>query len=118
MNELIDVVKFRALRSALGGDVRSHMRFVTDFVELWDARAHRLTLALARPDLEDAHIVLIGIRSSSAMIGAVGLREVADQMHIALRAGDLQACHDELARLLRCGVETCTELTQIVESAS
>ena len=118
MTDLIDLSAFRSLLSQLGGDARAQHRFVTDFVGLWDARAERLTVALSRPDLEDAHIVLIGIRSSCAMVGAVGLRGVADQMHSALRSGDLQSCTAELDHLLQCGAATCTELTHVIAPAS
>lgn len=110
MSELLDPVTLRSLLSQLGGDERAHRRFITDFVGLWDTRAQRLRHALDRPDLEEAHVVLLSIRSSCVMLGAVGVLDIADRMHQALRAGDIASCRGELGILLQSGTATCLEL--------
>jgi hypothetical protein len=115
VSELLDPVALRSLLSQVGGDKRSHRRFMLDFVSLWDTRSQRLMNALTRADVEDAHIVLLGIRSSSVMLGAVGVLGEADAMHAALRSGDLDACRGGLPRLLQTGAATCRELSALAD---
>ena len=100
-----------ALRTQLGGDAKSQLRFVRDFIDLWNTRAERLTTALALPDQEEAHIVLLSIRSSSMMVGAVVLEATASLIHSALKSGDLAGCRRHLPRLTEVGALACGELS-------
>lgn len=113
MSHHIESAALRALRIQLGCDTESQSRFVRDFVDLWNTRTERLTAALALPDEEEAHIVLLGIRSGSIMVGAVVLEATAALIHSALKSGDLAGCRSYLPRLTEVGALACGELSDL-----
>jgi len=102
----------RSLSARLGGDTALQQRFVADFVRLWEVRALRLQTALGIRDLEDADVVLLSIRSSSRMVGAVVLESVAVRIHDLLKEEDVAGCERQLEYLNEVGVHTCRELSE------
>jgi hypothetical protein len=83
---------------------------VHDFVHLWTSRTDRLQKALELPDAEEAHVVLLAIRSSGTMVGAVTVEATAAMMHDALRAGDIPGSLRHLKRLKEVGEFACHDL--------
>ncbi|TFB87108.1 hypothetical protein E3O44_08165 [Cryobacterium algoricola] len=117
---MIALLEDRALETLLtqvGGDTSLRHRFLRDFVALWPSRAERLAESLARPDLEEAHVVLLSIRSTSTMVGAVVLESTAALVHSALALKDLPGCFRHLPRLIEVGEATCVELAVLAARA-
>jgi HPt (histidine-containing phosphotransfer) domain-containing protein len=106
----IDATALRALLSQMGGNHELQRRFVHDFVHLWSSRSQRLQKALAFPDAEEAHVVLLSIRSSSTMVGAVTVEATAAIMHDALREGDIAGSARHIDRLNEVGESACHDL--------
>jgi HPt (histidine-containing phosphotransfer) domain-containing protein len=107
----IEATALRALLSQVGGNHELQRRFVHDFVHLWRSRSERLQTALAFPDAEEAHVVLLAIRSSSTMVGAVTVEATAAMMHDALRQGDLAGSCRHIKRLNEVGEHACHDLS-------
>ncbi|TFD61519.1 hypothetical protein E3T39_05570 [Cryobacterium suzukii] len=114
MSPLVDPGTLQRLRSDLGGDVAVENRFVKDFLALWHKRELRLRTALASADLEDAEIVLLSIRSSSTMLGAVRLENTAGHLHRTLKAQDLPGCRQQLPLLSVVAADTCLALSRYI----
>jgi HPt (histidine-containing phosphotransfer) domain-containing protein len=108
----IEATALRALLSQVGGNHELQRRFVHDFVHLWSSRTERLQKALASPfpDAEEAHVVLLAIRSSSTMVGAVTVEATAAMMHDALRDGDIPGSMRHIDRLSEVGEHACHDL--------
>ena len=112
MSPLVDPAQLQRLRSDLGGDATVQHRFVHDFLALRQPRELRLSAALAVADLEDAEVVLLSIRSSSQMLGAVRLHHTAGRLQRTLKSQDLPSCRAQLAHLSVVGVDTCRALSR------
>lgn len=112
VSPLVDPAPLQRLRHDLGGDVTVQNRFVTDFLSLWNSRERRLGTALASADLEDAGVVLLSIRSSSRMLGAVRLENTAGRLQSTLKNGDLSGCRQQLPVLAEVGADTCLALSR------
>ncbi|WEO77958.1 hypothetical protein BJQ94_02650 [Cryobacterium sp. SO2] len=110
MSVHIEATALRALLTQMGGDNEMQRRFVHDFVHLWRSRTQRLETALAFPDAEEAHVVLLSIRSSSTMVGAVTVEATAAMMHDALRDGDIAGSARHIGRLNEVGEKACHDL--------
>jgi len=107
--------RYSRLLDHLSGDAASQRRFVLDFVSLWTPRTERLQQALATNNLQDADVVLLSIRSSSTMIGAMMLEAAAGLIHSAVKRRDVAGAEKHLARLHELGGLTCAELLWILE---
>jgi HPt (histidine-containing phosphotransfer) domain-containing protein len=110
LSKHVEATALRALLSQVGGNHELQRRFVHDFVHLWKSRAERLQTALEFPDAEEAHVVLLAIRSSSTMVGAVTVEATAAMMHDALRTGDIPGSIRHLNRLTEVGEFACHDL--------
>jgi len=99
------------------GDATSG-RFVLDFINLWETRSQRLMNALTRHDFDEADVVLLSIRSSSIMLGALTLEAIAGMVHAAVKRADLAGSLGHLARLREVGAQTCRELLALVQRLS
>jgi hypothetical protein len=110
MSRLLDEDALHSLLTAVGWDEGARTRFARDFVSLWETRVRRLAKALDSRDAEEAHVVLLSIRSSSKMIGAQVVDATASLMHSSLDRQDLEGCAQHLGRLDQVGQETCAEL--------
>ena len=116
MSTHIEATALRSLLSQVGGDRDLQRRFVHDYVQLWRSRSERLTAALAVPtagNAEEAHVVLLSIRSSSTMVGAVRVEATAAMMHDALRDGDIAGSVRHIDQLNRVGELACADLAQM-----
>lgn len=113
MSAHIEATALHALLSQVGGNQDMRRRFVYDFVHLWRSRSERLAAALAVPtadNAEEAHVVLLSIRSSSTMVGAVRVEATAAMMHDALRAGDIAGSVRHIDQLNTVGELACADL--------
>ena len=112
MSAHIEALALRNLLTQMGGDQNMQRRFVHDFVHLWHSRSQRLAVALTQrfPDAEEAHVVLLSIRSSSTMVGAVTVAATAAMMHDALRDGDIEGTVSHITRLNEVGELACSDL--------
>ncbi|MEB0002648.1 hypothetical protein QN355_10705 [Cryobacterium sp. 10S3] len=117
MIALLEDGALETLLNQVGGDTSLRHRFLRDFVALWPSRAERLAESLARPDLEEAHVVLLSIRSTSTMVGAVVLEATAALVHSALSRNDLPGCLQHMRRLVEVGEATCAELAVLTTRA-
>ena len=117
MIALLEDGALETLLNQVGGDTSLRHRFLRDFVALWPSRAERLAESLARPDLEEAHVVLLSIRSTSTMVGAVVLEATAGLVHSALTRNDVPGCLRHLPRLVEVGEATCAELAVLAARA-
>ena len=112
VSPLVDPASLQRLRRDLGGDIAVQDRFVNDFLNLWHHRELRLHTALASADLVAADIVLLSIRSSSHMLGAVRLEDTAGRLHSTLKDQDLTGCRQQLPLLAEVGADTCLALSR------
>ncbi|GAB3119671.1 hypothetical protein [Glaciibacter psychrotolerans] len=110
-SEYIDEAAFAALLVDMSGDDESTRRFVEDFVSLWETRAQRLTNAFAEEETEAAYVVLLSIRASARMLGAIPLEAAALRMLAALQTTELLACSVQIADVLELGENSCLALT-------
>lgn len=113
MSVHIEAAALGALLAEVGGDRELQRRFVHDFVQLWHGRSERLAAALAVPNAgnaEEAHVVLLSIRSSSTMVGAIRVEATAALMHEALRVGDFAGSVRHLDQLRAVGEQACVDL--------
>ncbi|TFD45777.1 hypothetical protein E3T55_18115 [Cryobacterium frigoriphilum] len=106
----LEQAALRDLDEQLGGDSVPQQRFVGDFVALWGVRTERLERALDHAHLHDADVVLLSIRSTSRMLGAVRLEAEAALMHRAVLRGDVSVARAHLPRLCSLGTEACRDL--------
>ncbi|KGJ79674.1 hypothetical protein GY21_04410 [Cryobacterium roopkundense] len=113
MTGYVDETVLERLRNDLGGDAATVRRFAWNFVNHWTARAERLEQALAGPDAVEADVVLLSIRSSSCMLGALPLEAESARMLGALSQCDLPGCRLSLATLTGIGEQTCIELAAL-----
>lgn len=114
-SDYLDGSVLRALLDDLGGDIFSLTGFITDFVSLWDTRAQRLTDALAAQSVDAAHVVLLSIRSSAHMIGAVALEASTTTMLDALHHSGIAACAGSIGSLMADGQGSCRALVAVLD---
>ena len=86
--------------------------FVDDFVGSLSTRIERVQRAVDRGDLDDALAALLGLSTSSAMIGAVILSTAARDLHTEVARA--HAVPGRAADLLeRIGMASCVELAHL-----
>jgi hypothetical protein len=107
---LIDPRAWAALVVQVCGSRVIARSFVTDFIDIWPERLDRLSAALEQADAEDAYVMLLSVRTSSEMVGAVALAEHAVRLEIAAHAGRLEPCAAGFAALRRVGDRTMAAL--------
>jgi HPt (histidine-containing phosphotransfer) domain-containing protein len=112
---IIENEALESLLTHLGGDSESRRRFVRDYVRLWDQRVERLIEALDADDHDEAQTVLLSIRSSSAMVGAVVVEATASLLHSSIKKGDSAGCARHLKRLQVVGPDACRELATLFD---
>jgi hypothetical protein len=107
----IDADCVARLARDLGG-VEPCLRFVDDFVGSLTSRIERVQHAVDRGDLDDARAALLGLSTSSAMIGAMILSAAARDLHAEVAR--VHAVPTRTADILeRLGMASCDELAQI-----
>lgn len=101
----------QSLEADLDGESVLCRVFVGRYVEMWPQRCSRIQAAVAAGDWESAMDAALSLRSSSVMVGAARLGQLASNL-VQLLKDD---CHDDSTRnlrdLRRCGNQTMAELT-------
>ena len=111
----VELPTLESFLNTIATDGPTRVRFIHDFITLWETRSQRLMKALGSRDFEDADVVCLSIRSSSTMLGAWTLEAIAGMVHAAVKQEDLPGCMTHLARLHEVGQHTCRELVSYVE---
>jgi hypothetical protein len=110
----LDEKHYDKLLRHLGSDMGARQRFVGDFLSMWEGRVDRLDAAIDLPVLEDADVVLLSIRSSSVMVGALRLEGVGGLLHAAIKRGDRAEARKHLPLLREVGAVTCDRLRAVL----
>ena len=79
---------------------------------LWPARHQRLVEAIRTGDTTGAMDAVLSLKSSSQMIGAMQLAELALTVERALRDGRLRAAEELLKDLEECGTATMQQISR------
>ena len=107
--EHIDVSRLSGLTRELADDARACLRFVDEYIRVWEERQGRITSAVERSGIDDALAALLSLSTSSAMIGADSLSAAARSLYSeARRLGTVPARGAD--RLGRIGAAVCDEL--------
>ncbi|MGK9148699.1 hypothetical protein KXS11_13810 [Plantibacter flavus] len=109
----VDAGELRRLLRELSGDLRSRRRFVETYVEMWPTRLARLTAAIEDGDLDEAKVVLLSIRSSSVMLGVIGVAALASTGVRALDDHHLARVVDTRDALEEIGERSCERLLEL-----
>lgn len=112
----IDHSALAALSADLCGDSHTVRRFISDFVVLWEVRLQRLRDAVSQAVLDSVYVVLLSIRTSANMLGAVLVEDCVTAMLSAVKQADLGACEAQMAQLDELGQETCRELDSFLHT--
>lgn len=112
----VDAGELHRLLRELSGDLRSRRRFVLSYVEMWPTRLARLTAAIKDADLDETTVVLLSIRSSSVMLGVVGVAALADDALRALESHQLARVVEARDGLERIGAHSCDRLIELEAS--
>ncbi|WP_138944670.1 Hpt domain-containing protein [Plantibacter sp. M259] len=109
----VDADELRRLLRELSGDLRSRRRFVQTYVEMWPTRLARLGAALDADDPDESKVVLLSIRSSSVMLGVVGVAGLASAGLRALELGRLDRVREIHTALQEVGRRSCERLLEL-----
>lgn len=88
--------------------------FIQGFIAMLDGRVTRLRDALAAQELESARVAAMSLHSSSVMIGAEPLAEVAKDLLDALAANDYDAAVEVTVELFVLSAATRVALKELV----
>lgn len=86
------------------------VRFLLNYLEMWDGRFLRLSAAVSAGDRPKAMDAVMSVRTSARMIGALRLAQCAADTERHLFAGDTKGAALLLDDLELCGRDTMEEL--------
>ncbi|WP_314140300.1 hypothetical protein [uncultured Plantibacter sp.] len=109
----VDADELRRLLRELSGDLRSRRRFVQTYVEMWPIRLARLRAALDADDADEAKVVLLSIRSSSVMLGVIGVSGLASAGLRAIEQGQFERAREIHGALDEAGRRSCDRLLEL-----
>lgn len=109
----VDAEELRRLLRELSGDLRSRRRFVQTYVEMWPTRLARLGAALNDHDTEESKVVLLSMRSSSVMLGVIGVAGLASAGLRAIELGRLDRAREIHTALHEVGRRSCERLLEL-----
>ncbi|OAN33290.1 hypothetical protein A4X17_03680 [Plantibacter sp. H53] len=109
----VDADELRRLLRELSGDLRSRRRFVQTYVEMWPIRLARLRAALDADDADEAKVVLLSIRSSSVMLGVIGVSGLASAGLRAIEQGQFERAREIHGALDEVGRRSCDRLLEL-----
>jgi HPt (histidine-containing phosphotransfer) domain-containing protein len=116
IHPLLDLRALQTLEADLE-DTEPVRGFVQDFISVWDERYRRLVEALAYASdkaarEKAAREVLLSIKVSSVMLGAMQLNNAAETVELHLTRGNACVPDSLLNALGDCGRRTIQQLTQ------
>lgn len=109
----VDAGELRRLLRELSGDLRSRRRFVETYVEMWPSRLERMGAAIADGDDDETRVVLLSIRSSSVMLGVIGVAALASTGIRALDEHDRSRVVEVRDALEDIGQRSCERLLEL-----
>ncbi|HXH34644.1 MAG TPA: hypothetical protein VNJ54_09560 [Plantibacter sp.] len=109
----VDAGELRRLLRELSGDLRSRRRFVQSYVEMWPTRLARLGAAIQDGDAEETKVVLLSIRSSSVMLGVIGVAALASTGLRAIEEQDHARVLETRNALEDIGERSCQRLVHL-----
>lgn len=109
----VDADELRRLLRELSGDLRSRRRFVRTYVEMWPTRLARLGAALDAHDTDESKVVLLSMRSSSVMLGVIGVAGLASAGLRAIELGRLDRVREIRTALHEVGRRSCERLLEL-----
>lgn len=116
---LVSMESLRALEDSLDGQTVLSRGFVSRYVEMWPQRYTRLRDALSAGRWDEATEAGLSLFSSSVMVGADRLGQMAGDLVELLKQGRQARARDAVEALDRCGNETAAELaTRYVQHAA
>lgn len=74
--------------------------FRQDYLDLLEARVTKIERLIADRQLEAAHVALLSLESSSAMVGATALTAVVKELRSAMEHGDVEDLDAQTTRVL------------------
>lgn len=113
---VIDRTAQRLLGEQTGPD--GAREFVARYLATLDDRLYLLRAALASQDTARALVALRGLRSTSAMVGAADLAELASHLEPSLRNGNFRPVRELLPELVDLAARTATALRSKVHLAA
>jgi hypothetical protein len=114
-HEIVDPRVLDRLSAELYGSAEIAGRFLRDFIDTWECRIVRLRGAFEGEDADEAFVVVISIRTTSEMVGAVALAAEAEFMQSAIDEHRLPVAAARLPELERIGAETMSLLRRRLE---
>lgn len=90
--------------------------FVLDFVDAWDERYLRLVTDIDDRSSVAALDAILSIKTTSTMVGAVRLAQLASGVEDLIRVDEFSAATDLLTRLQGCALQTIDALIRETES--
>ena len=84
--------------------------FARDYAQLWEQRYESLSASLARRDQAAALDAVLSVKTSSSMVGGLRLAQLASEMELLIRAGNLAEAAGRLGEVADRGRETVEEL--------
>ena len=107
---LVCTATLHSLEESLDGAQALCRNFVGRYIEMWPGRFARLSEALTRGHFEDAMDAALSLRTSSMMVGAVQLGELATDIIRFLESDRTASATRKLPTLHRCGDLTIHQL--------
>ena len=115
-----DTVIDRQIFEQLAGELASPeaaRHIVALYLGLLDGRIGRLVGACVAGDESTAMDAVLSLKVSSAMVGAVAMRDLAAQVEECLIVGGCAAARDTLQCVRRSGLDTARALAVVAEPA-
>lgn len=112
----IDERTLERLCQDLDGNKSAVEGFVSTFIRLWPSRFSRVDGAARRADVTELLDSTLSIRSSSRMLGAVRLDEVAGDVERCGRAGNIAQVRVLVPELAATGQQTLAALKRLIAS--
>lgn len=107
---LVCTETLESLEDSLDGERALCRSFVCRYIDMWPERFARICDAVTAGHKEHAMDAILSLRSSSLMVGAVQLGDLANEVVKALETGHCSAAAPHLSALRRCGNRTTGQL--------
>ncbi|PYI65827.1 hypothetical protein CVV68_16500 [Arthrobacter livingstonensis] len=107
---LVSMDSLRELEESLDGQSVLCRGFVHRYVQMWPQRLCRIKVAVNSHQWDEATEAALSLFSSSAMVGAEQLGQLAGDLVELLKQRHFEGASDYLAALALCGDRTAVEL--------
>lgn len=115
---LVCTETLHSLEESLFGERELCRNFVFRYIDMWPGRFERIHTALSSGDCEQAMDAILGLRSSSIMVGAAQLGQLSTDLIKLLEKGRLSTASHKISGLRACGIQTTSQLQASYLSAA